>query len=323
VDLSVGILLWPQFPLLSLAGLCDALRHAADLGDKSRQVRCAWKIIGSAEHRAISSCGIEVAAEQSLSDKPDFDYLAVIGGLLPALDSAPAAYVAYLRQADTNGIPIIGICTGSFVLAKAGLLNEHLACVHPFHVGDWRERYPELPYTTHCDYIIDGKRITCAGGISIIELTTELVRRHCGPDRAAKVVHQMSVTQRSSPSHIGRRLALGYLASNDDAFSRAVLLMEKNIQIPLEVAVIANLLHCSTRQLERIFKETVNLTPSEFYRQIRLKYARWLLLRGGHSVQDVAHETGFADASHFVRHFQKMYGVSPGQLKRVLMQEAP
>jgi hypothetical protein len=46
VELRIGILLWPRFPLLSLAGLCDALRHAADLGDQSRQVRCSWSVLG-------------------------------------------------------------------------------------------------------------------------------------------------------------------------------------------------------------------------------------------------------------------------------------
>lgn len=318
IDLSIGIILWPQFPLLSLAGLCDALRHAADLADQSRQVRCSWKILGVEGTKVTSSCGVEVAVDEFLEEDCSHDYIAVIGGLLPSLTKVHAAYPRYLKRMERAGKSIMGICTGSFALANIGLMEEHLACIHPFHVNDWKSMFPKLAYTTHCDFVVDRLRITCAGGISIIELAVELIRKHCGPDRAAKVVHQMSVTQRSSPTHIGRRLALGYMAASEETFSKAVLLMEKNIQTPVEIAVIARLVGCSARQLERIFEASVGVSPSEFYRQIRLKYARWMLLQGHSKVQDIAFETGFSDASHFVRQFQKLYGLSPGQLRKVL-----
>lgn len=317
--LRVGIVLWPQFPLLSLAGLCDGLRHAADLGDQSRQVHCAWTLLGASGSRVTSSCGVEVPVQTSFPSVSDFDYIAVIGGLLPALSQGTPEQTRFIEEMSSQAVPLIGICTGSFVLAQLGLMEDHLTCVHPYHVADWKQMFPQLRYTTHCDYVIDRERLTCAGGISIIELTTELVRRHCGSDRAAKVVHQISVSQRDNPSHIGKRLALGYMASNEDIFSQALLLMEKNIHIPLEVAVIAKLLKCSARQLERIFSHEAQSTPSAHYREMRLKYAHWLLLRGGVSVQDVAIETGFSDASHFGRHFQRMYGVSPGQLRRTVV----
>jgi hypothetical protein len=60
VELSVGILLWPRFPLLSLAGLSDALRHAADVGDQSRQLRCTWTVLGVGAESVPSSCGVAV-----------------------------------------------------------------------------------------------------------------------------------------------------------------------------------------------------------------------------------------------------------------------
>jgi transcriptional regulator GlxA family with amidase domain len=318
VELRIGIFLWPQFPLLSLAGLCDALRHAADLGDQSRQVRCTWAVLSAKGEPVVSSCGVEVPAENAVSSDCSFDYVAVIGGLLPSMKKTDPHSVKFLNQAVKMKVPLIGICTGSFALAMHGLMKDRVACVHPFHINDWKEAFPELAYTTNCDYVFDGDRITCAGGISIIELATELIRIHCGPDRAAKVVHQMTVTQKSAISHMSRRHALGYASADNDKLRQSIILMEKNITTPLEISVIAKIVDSSARQLERVFLAETGMQPSEFYRNSRLKYGRWLLTSTDSPVSTIAYECGFADASHFIRYFQQLYGVSPGRLRKAL-----
>ncbi len=318
VELRIGIFLWPRFPLLSLAGLCDALRHAADLGDQSRQVRCTWTVLSAAGKAVTSSCGVEVPAVSAAASDCNFDYVAVIGGLLPFMKAADPVGLQFLRHAARMKVPLIGICTGSFALARHGFMKGRVACVHPFHVNDWKEAFPELAFTTNCDYVFDGDRITCAGGISIIELATELIRMHCGPDRAAKVVHQMTVTQKSPISHVTRRRALGYASADNDKLRQAIVLMEKNITTPLEISFIAKIIQSSRRQLERVFFAETGTSPSEFYRNSRLKYGRWILASTDSPVSAIAYECGFADASHFIRHFQQLYGVSPGRLRKAL-----
>lgn len=316
VELRVGIFLCPRFPLLSLAGLCDALRHAADLGDQSRQVRCTWTVLSAKGDTVASSCGVAVPTVAADSLEADFDYVALIGGLLPYMKTRDPQGVQFLRQAVKKRTPLIGICTGSFVLAQHGFMEGRVACVHPFHVNDWKEAFPHLAFTTNCDYVFDGDRVTCAGGISIIELATELIRLHCGPDRAAKVVHQMTVTQKSAISHLTRRRALGYASSDSDKLKEAIVLMEKNITTPLEISVIAKIIHSSNRQLERVFMAETQTSPSEFYRNSRLKYGRWIVTTTDLPISTIAYECGFSDASHFIRHFQQLYGVSPGRLRK-------
>lgn len=318
VELRIGILLWPRFPLLSLAGLCDALRHAADVGDQSRQVRCSWSVLGLPGTSITASSGVEIPVQEALRPGKKFDYIAVIGGLLPFMDSVEPQYLDFLRQVDDAGTPLIGICTGTFALAGLGLMKGKLACVHPFHVDDWKRMFPKERFTTNCDHVFDGNRISCAGGVSIIELAAELIRIHCGPDRAAKVVHQMTVSQRSSSSHIARRHALGYASVDNQKLRQAIVLMEKNLSTPLEIGVIARLVDASTRQLERVFLAETGASPSEFYRNSRLKYGRWLLTTTDSTVNDIAFECGFSDAAHFIRHFQQCYGVAPGRLRKAL-----
>lgn len=317
-ELRVGILLWPQFPLLSLAGLCDGLRHAADVGDQSRQIRCSWTILGVPGQSVQASCGVAVPVQESLSSECDYDYIAVIGGLLSAIPTASPRYTTFLHFAASLGKPLIGICTGSFALAQAGLMAGRRACVHPFHVEDWKAAFPALDYSTDCHYVFDGDRISCAGGISIVELTAELVRLHCGPDRAAKVIHQMTVNPAASSTHVARRHALGYGTADHDKLRQAIVLMEKNIGTPLEIAVIARLVDSSSRQLERVFLAETRTTPSEYYRNARLKYARWMLTSTDLPIITIAYECGFSDASHFIRHFQQLYGMPPGRMRKAL-----
>lgn len=320
IELSVGMLLWPRFPLLSLAGLSDALRHAADVGDQSRQLRCSWTVLGIGGESVMSSCGVAVPVQTPMRSAPRFDYLAVIGGLLPDMDAADHRYVDFLQDTAARGVPLIGLCTGSFVLARWGLMAQRTACVHPFHVGDWKARFPRLPYVTDTDFHIDGPRLTVAGGSSVINFASRLIRDHCGPDRAAKVVHQMTVTPAAGSSYVDRRAALGYAPFGSDRVRRAVMLMEDHLAAPLNIATIADLLGCSTRQLERQFTSETGATPADYYRQMRLRYGRWLLTTGSTALSAVAYECGFADSAHFIRHFQREFGVSPGAFRRRLAQ---
>lgn len=319
VELSTGILLWPRFPLLSLAGLSDALRHAADVGDQSRQRRCTWTVLGVGGESVTSSCGVAVPVQTPLDRAPAVDYLAVIGGLLPDLAHADPRYVDFVRAAAARGVPLIGLCTGSFVLAQLGLMKQATACVHPFHVPDWQVRHPALPYVTDTDFLIDGPRLTVAGGSSVIAFAAQLIRHHCGPDRAAKVVHQMTVTPAEGRSYVDRRNVLGFAHFDSDRVRRAVMLMEEHLSAPLNVATIAEVVGCSTRQLERQFTDETGTTPADYYRQMRLRYGRWLLTAGDTPISAVAYECGFADAAHFIRHFQREFGVPPGAFRRQLM----
>lgn len=314
-ELNVGILLWPRFPLLSLGGLCDALRHAADRSDQSRQLRCLWTTIGAHDTAVESSCGIAVPVQSAFPDVEEFDYLVVIGGLLPYLEKVDRRYWDYLLAAAHAGIPLVGICTGSFVLAHAGLMEDRVACVHSFHFDDYRNMFPGLRVVTHADYLIDGDRITCAGGISVIELAARLINLHCGPDRASKVIHQMTVSRQAGASFIERRRALGYLSVDNATVRHAALLMEENLEAPLNIAVIAKMIDTSVRQLERAFMAEMNVSPNEFYRRMRLRYARWMLLNTGRKVTDIAYDCGFADSAHFIRVFREAYGITPGKLR--------
>lgn len=313
--LSVAFLLWPGFPLLSLAGFCDALKHAVDEAASKRALQCAWMIVGEQGEQVQASSGIAVAVQQSMGDPAAFDYIVVIGGPLSRLEEARASYWQYLQRAAHADVPLIALGSGSFILARAGLMDGYVACVHADHLKDYRTMFAHLRALSSSDYLIEGKRITCAGGVAVIELVSHLIQMHCGVERARKVMHRLAVNGSRRAFFSDWRRAVSEQSLRDVSIRQCVALMEENLEAPLSIAALASQVGLGPRQLARKFHEELGQPPQKFYRSIRLRFGRWLLLSTTKNITEIAYECGFADASHFIRGFRQAYGTSPARLR--------
>lgn len=311
-ELSIGILLWPGFPMMSLTGIVEPLRHAADFADNSRPVYCRWSIMGAG---ATASCGIEVKADAGYLNPTDFDYVAVIGGLLPQLHKAPARHRDYVRAAASSGVPIIGVCTGVFVLARDGYLEGRKVAVHPFHQQDFRLAHPRLQISTRDDFLQEGRITTVPGGISILSLMTELLRTHCGPDRAAKAVHQISLSERRGLGAFDAERARDFRSVADPRIQRALVLIEGCRGKDVTPDAAASAVGLSPRQFSRLFREALGVTPKHFILETRLRHARFLIENSTQSITQIAYTTGFADCAHFATAFRAKFGASPRMLR--------
>ena len=308
-ELSIGIILWPGFPLMSLTGIVESLRHAGDFGDHSQPLYCRWTIMG--EHIVQASCGLAVQPDAPYTNPHDFDYIAVIGGLLPQIDAAPKRHRDYLRVAAAAGVPMMGVCTGVFVLAQEGLLAGHKAAIHPYHAQDFRSMFPRMSMSSRQDFVDEGQRITVPGGVSILALMTELVRRHSGADRAAKVVHQLSLAARRDASAFDRSRVDEVIKVDDPRIQRAVVLIESRKGNGVTTEQTAEAVGMSLRQFSRLFCESVGVTPKRYILESRLRYARFLVENSAMQMTAIAFETGFADCAHFSTAYRARYGSSP------------
>jgi transcriptional regulator GlxA family with amidase domain len=311
-ELSIGILLWPGFPMMSLTGIVEPLRHAADFADISRPVYCRWSIMGAG---AVASCGIDVKADAGYLNPTDFDYVAVIGGLLPQLHKAPARHRDYVRAAASSGVPIIGVCTGVFVLARDGYLEGRKVAVHPFHQQDFRLAHPRLQISTRDDFLQEGRITTVPGGISILSLMTELLRTHCGPDRAAKAVHQISLSERRGLGAFDAERARDFRSVADPRIQRALVLIEGCRGKDVTPDAAASAVGLSPRQFSRLFREALGVTPKHFILETRLRHARFLIENSTQSITQIAYTTGFADCAHFATAFRAKFGAPPRMLR--------
>lgn len=314
-DISVGILLWPTFPMMSLTGVVEPLRHAADFGDNSRPLHCRWSIMGKPGHTAVASCGIRVQADAPYINPTDFDYIVVIGGLLPHLRTAPASHRDYIRVAASAGVTLIGACTGSFVLAQEGLLVGRRAAIHPFHGEDFRVAFPRQPFSTRHDFLIEDGRITVPGGTSILSLMTELIRGHCGPDRAAKAVHQLALPDQKNMSAFDHERASSFRPVGDARVQRAIVLIESRKGRDVSPEQAAAAVGLSPRQFARVFQEEIGMPPKRFILETRLRYVRFLLENSILPITAIALETGFSDSAHLATAFRKKYDSSPSEFR--------
>lgn len=308
--LSVGFILTDNFTLSAFSLLVDHLRLAADEGDRSRPILCRWRIMASKSDPIRSSSGVTVAPAGPFTDPAAFSYIIVVGGLLHTGAQLDEEAVAYLKRAAKAGVPLVGVCTGSFVLARAGLMTGRRCCVSWYHYQDFLDEFPHHHPVADRLYVIDRDRITCAGGGGAADLATALVEKHLGRSAAQKARHVLQLDRARPGTQSQPHPPIADLVA-DDRVRRALLLMEQNMADPLPIADIARRLQLSTRQLERLFQTVMGRRPAEFYRLLRLRYARFLLDTTPRSITDIALESGFSDCAHFSRQFKALHGFTP------------
>jgi transcriptional regulator GlxA family with amidase domain len=325
--LNVAFVVLPEFTLLAFTGFVEALRHAADEGDDSRPIHCRWTVVGPTLSPVRASCGVEITPWERFGDPSVYDYIIVVGGLLRAHPRIDPAIYTYLRAASEHGVPLIGLCTGTFVLARAGLLKGRRCCVHWFHLQHFEHEFPELTVVANELFVTDRGRITCAGGAGAVDVAVHLIERHCGRARALKSLRQMVVeTARDHDAPQPRAGLTGVPDVADPLVRRAVQLMEQRLGEPLSILSLSRQLRVSVRQLERAFRACLGSSPATFCRRLRLDHGRWLVTATRRSMTEIALECGFADASHFGRCFRRTFGQSPAQARiaaSVLRQRGP
>lgn len=313
--LRVGFVLLPRFTLTAFSGFVDALRLAADEGDRSRQLKCQWSILGSSSAPIESSCGVSVQPDAQLGDPGDFDYLVVVGGLLHGGQKVPRAALHYLQRAAAARVNLVGLCTGSFALARAGLLEGRLACVSWFHRDDFVREFPGCRVVSNQMYVVDHQRLTCAGGTSVVHLAAYIIEHTFSRASAVKALRIMIEKQPLPPRTLQPEFVLDKQAT-DTAVRKAMLLLEQNLNNTLDMRRVAHSVGLGRRQLERRFHQDVGTSPAEYRQRLRLERSRWLLEHTDLSSIDVAFECGFQSGAHFSRTIRKAYGCTPLQLRR-------
>ncbi len=308
--LRIGFILARRFTLCAFANFVDVLRLAADEGDRSRPILCSWQVLSPGSDPVESSCGVRVQPDERLGDPARFDYIVVVGGLIDEIERLHPDHVAFLRRAADQGVPLVGICTGTFILHRAGLMNGYRACVSWFHHEDFLTEFAGLSPVSDQIFVVDRDRLSCSGGASSAHLAAFLVDRHIGPAAARKALAIMIIDEAMSADRPQPGLPLD-LSTRDPLVRRALLILQQTMEAPPTVPRLAERLGISRRRLERHFRAALGIPPQEAGRRVRLAQVRHLLSRSDRSLSDIAAETGFADASHLIRAFRTETGQTP------------
>ena len=304
--MDIGFFLVPSFSLFSYAAALEPIRTANDvLGRKFYR----WFVITHDGEPVQSSNGLTAVADQSIDGERVADMLIVCAGIEVEAFHDPRSF-AWLRRQARRGIPIGGICTGSLVLARAGLLEGYRSTIYWENLANFREEFPNLDITSAL-YEVDRGRFTCGGGVSCLDLVHHLIAQHHGADAASAVSERFTHT-RVRDGHDPQRMALRERLGIHHAKLLSVLEeMEEHIEEPLSREQLARTAGLSIRQLERLFRTYLGHTLGQHYLDLRLQRARLLLKQSSRSVLDIALACGFVSASHFSRAYRMRYGHPP------------
>lgn len=302
----VALILVPEFTMMPVTSVIEPLRLANRQADKELY---RWSIHTVDGQPVAASAGILTMAEGSLDDIDEHALVIVCGGI-DIHRHVDRRLVNWLRKAARRGMELGAACTGSHVLAEAGVLDGYSCTIHWENLPGFSEAFPEIDVTGSL-FEIDRDRFTSAGGTSALDMMLALIASQHGPELASSVAelilhspirHHSEHQRMSLPARIGARhpKLVGIIEQ-----------MEKNIEEPLSPSLLARQAGLSTRQLERLFRRYLDRSPKRYYLELRLKKARSLLLQTDMSVINVALASGFSSPSHFSKCYRAFYGRTP------------
>jgi transcriptional regulator GlxA family with amidase domain len=218
--------------------------------------------------------------------------------------------IKLLKKFDRQGVNLGSVSSGSFILAKASLLDNCRCTIHWENIPVFKELYPQLEVTFTL-YEIDNNRFTCSGGTAALDMMLKLIENQYDRVLAQQIsqqFHHDRIRTEIDSQQMADRIDLAMSAPK---LIDVINLMESNIEIPLSLPDIANKCSLSLRQIERLFHKYRGVTPSQYYLSLRLSHAKQLLLNTNNSVIDISIATGFETQSYFTACYRKFFGSSP------------
>jgi transcriptional regulator GlxA family with amidase domain len=303
---NYGVVLLPKFSSLTLSSLIEPLRIANYCDG---QQRYKWTYL-SVDGVDVPGCsGYSVATEGIASAGDAFDAIIVCGGWNAERYDNPDLE-RWLRTMARKRRVIGAAEMGSYVLAKAGLLNGYSATIHWHCHNAFRERYPEIELVEQL-YVIDRNRTTCAGGIACLDMMLHDISTRYGNALAAEVADQVVYGPSREAVHSQIEKVPAEQTAVPQVLRRAVELMEANVERTIKIPQLSRTLNLSQRKLERLFNKHYGCSAVAFYRRVRLLRARVLLTQTDMSVLDICVACGFASSSYFSKSYAEQFGVRP------------
>ena len=295
-----------QFTMLCFSSAVEALRIANRM---SGQPLYAWTLVGDGGDTAYCSAGIGFKLDSDLGEVSRDDTVLVCGGIDVGA-ATTKRMVGWLRREARKGAIMGGLCTAGYTLAKAGLLDGKRATIHWENQDSFTEEFEEVILTKSV-FVIDGNRITTAGGTASIDLMLKIIADDHGEDLANLVADQLIYTSIRTDQDTQRLSIPTRIGVRHPKLGQVIRMMEQNIEDPISPATLAKDVGMSTRQLERLFRRYLNRSPKRYYMELRLGKARNLLMQTDMSVINVALACGFASPSHFSKCYRAHYNTTP------------
>lgn len=301
-----AFLLVDSFSHLAFSCAIEPLRIANLLADRKLY---AWSLLSEDGKHARSSNDLITLADRGLENIERNEHLLIVSGL-GVQRYTTSAILNFVRRERVRGTKIGAICSGAYVLAKAGLLDGVRTAVHwQFH-DLFTEEFPAVHLRRNV-FVADDKFVTASGGTAAADLMLHLIGEQHGNELATAIADQMvynTVREGSAEQRVSLQSRHGMRNAH---LVKAIHLIEENVETPLAPCELADEVGVSTRQLERLFGKYMNTSPKRYIMEMRLNRARNLIVQSEQSIAQIAMACGFNSTSHFAKVFRSHFGISP------------
>lgn len=306
---TIGFLIFPGFPMACLTSMIEPLRAANEIADCQA---FAWQIISETGAGIGSSAQVVFEPDAKLSDSNGIDYLFLLSSPTSNFTDRKASE-GHVRRLVRHGVAIGGVSGGVFPLARSGLMDGHPVSVHWCYAAAFAQEFPDM--TMRDDVIVfDHPRYTVSGAAAAFDLMLSFIDDRLGADTATEVacwfqhpvVRGAGVPQKTPTFHQDSTADM-----LPDSVARAVALLGRHVADPIAMEQVADNVGVSPRQLERQFKKATGQSPSRYFRTLRMKAARQLVLFSRETMPRVAVAVGYETLPPLMRHYREEFGITP------------
>jgi transcriptional regulator GlxA family with amidase domain len=305
----VGLVIYPEFAVMSFAAMT-----AFEMVNL-RRGRPVYKIdmVSQNGGPVRSSLGADVTTAKLA--ETELDTVIVAGA--DRLQTYDPELLATLRETASTRTRTAAMCTGTFALAEAGLLNGRRATTHWYYAAEFRERFPAVRTDEDRIFVNDGDYWTSAGMSAGTDMAIAMIDEDLGSDLAKEVARMLVVQSRRSGGQL-QFSALLELDAKSDRIQNAVSYARANLGSGLSVEDLARVANLSSRQFSRAFRDETGQSPAKAIERMRAEAARQMLEEGRHPIEYIARATGFSDRDRMRKAFISLFGQPPQTMRRAV-----
>jgi transcriptional regulator GlxA family with amidase domain len=310
---EIAILLLDQFSVISFSCTVEPLREANWVLKKKVY---DWRAYSHDGRPVLASNGLSVNVHGSIDTVEACPILIVCSSFDPHL-YATKKVISWLKKLARRGTMLGAVETGSWVLARAGLLNGYRATIHWENRASIAEVFPEVILTDNI-FEIDRDRFSACGATAAMDMMLHFIKGHHGVAVASSVAEEF-IYNRIRVPHAPQRLSTTQkYGFRHPKLRRLTELLDSQLERRVDVNELARTSGLSARQVHRLFKAHLDMSPQAYHRQLRLQRARGMLRQTELTILEIAMSSGFTSASDFSRAYRRAFQKSPNE-DRVLV----
>ncbi|HJQ85461.1 MAG TPA: GlxA family transcriptional regulator [Candidatus Binatia bacterium] len=308
----IAVVAYPGVQILDVTGPLEVFAIAARLAASSPPPTYVVEVLAAAAGPVRTQSGVRLVADRAWGAVArGLDTLLVAGGDGTFAAMQDARLLAWLRRIAPRVRRLGSVCSGTFILAEAGLLDGRRATTHWSVTGLLAERYPKIRIEPDRIFVRDGDRYSSAGVTAGIDLALALVEEDLGRDVALQTARQLVVFLKRPGGQSQFSAQLAAQAAEREPIRDLQAWIAEHPDADCAVAALARRVAMSPRNFARVFTREVGVTPAHFVEATRVEAARRRLEESTDGVDTVAVRSGFGTAESMRRAFLRTLGVPP------------